>query len=103
LALILISSFTKSQDLTCVDFKIGTFKAESTNDQMPSLIIKRFEKTQKESADGIETAEPIIKWRSACNFELNYLNSSPEGKAQKINLILLKIEGRKGICTPTDE
>tara|TARA_B110000908_G_scaffold172213_1_gene238381 strand:+ start:1373 stop:1777 length:405 start_codon:yes stop_codon:yes gene_type:complete len=102
-ALILISSCTKLQDLTCVDFKIGKFKTESTNYQMPSLIVKRFEKPQKESADGLETAEPTIKWKSECNFELNYLNSSPEGKAQKINVLTIKIEGRKAVCTATVE
>jgi hypothetical protein len=102
-ALVLISSCTESQDLTCVDFKIGTFKAESTNYQMPTLIIKRFEKTQKESADGAETTEPTIKWKSECNFELKYLNSSPEIKEQKINVLILKIEGRKAICTATVE
>tara|TARA_B110000091_G_scaffold191294_1_gene214996 strand:+ start:439 stop:621 length:183 start_codon:yes stop_codon:yes gene_type:complete len=59
---------------------------------MPSLIIKRFKKPQKESADGLETAEPKIKWKSECNFELNYLNSSPEGKAQKMNVVMRKIE-----------
>jgi hypothetical protein len=30
-ALLFISSCTESQDLTCVDFKIGTFKAEGIN------------------------------------------------------------------------
>ena len=46
-ALILLSSCTAPQDLTCVDFKIGTFKGEATNYQMPTLIVERFEKTQK--------------------------------------------------------
>jgi len=89
---------TASQDLTCVDFKIGTFKAESTNYQMPTLIIKRFEKTQKEFANGVLRSEAEIKWKSECNFELNYLNQE-----QKINVVILKIEGRKAICTATVE
>jgi hypothetical protein len=44
----LLSSCTTPEDLTCVDFKIGTFKGEGTNYQMPTLILERFEKTQKE-------------------------------------------------------
>ncbi|MFT5217830.1 MAG: hypothetical protein ACI83H_002971 [Glaciecola sp.] len=92
-ALILLSSCTKSQDLTCVDFKIGTFKGEATNYQMPTLIIERFEKTQKEFDDGVLRSEAKIKWKSECNFELNYLN-----KEQKINVVILKIEGRKAFC-----
>jgi hypothetical protein len=83
-ALILISSCTESPDLTCTDFKIGTFIAESTSYQMPTTIISRFEKTQKESADGFETVEATIEWKSECNFELNYLNSSPEVKGKKL-------------------
>ena len=83
-ALILISSCTESPDLTCTDFKIGSFIAESTNYQMPTTIISRFEKTQKESADGFETVEATIEWKSECNFELNYLNSSPEVKGKKL-------------------
>jgi hypothetical protein len=34
---------------------------------------------------------------------LKYLNSSPEIKEQKINVLILKIEGRKAICTATVE
>ena len=59
-ALILLSSFTKLQDLTCVDFKIGTFKAEGINYKLPTKSVSRSEKTQKESADGLETAEPTM-------------------------------------------
>ncbi|PQB06727.1 hypothetical protein BST83_05835 [Polaribacter filamentus] len=100
-ALILISSCTKSKSLTCVDFKIGTFKAESTNYKMPALIIKRFEKTQKETAVGFPTTEATIEWKSECNFELNYLNNSPDVKGEKISVKILKIEGRKAICAGT--
>jgi len=42
-ALILLSSCTESEYLTCVDFKIGTFKGEATNYQMPTLIVEQFE------------------------------------------------------------
>jgi hypothetical protein len=97
-ALILLSSCTAPKDLTCVDFKIGTFKGEATNYQMPTLIVERFEKTQKEFADGVLRSEAKIKWKSECNFELNYLNQE-----QKINVVILKIEGRKAICTATVE
>jgi|TARA_R110000822_G_scaffold29612_2_gene86876 hypothetical protein len=60
---------------------------------MPTLIVERFEKTQKEFADGLLRSEAKIKWKSECNFELNYLNQE-----QKINVVILKIEGRKAIC-----
>jgi hypothetical protein len=96
--LVLISSCVQSQDLTCGDFKIGTFKGEATNYKMPTLIVERFEKTQKEFADGVLRSEAKIKWKSECNFELNYLN-----REQKINVVILKIEGRKAICTATIE
>jgi len=102
-ALMLISSCTKSQDLTCVDFKTGTFIAEATNYKMPTTTVRRFEKTQKESADGLETLEATIEWKSECNFELNYLNSNPDVKGAKVNVEILKIEGRKAICSGTVE
>ena len=102
-ALMMISSCTKSQDLTCTDFKIGTFKAEGINYKLPTTNVSRSEKTQKESADGLATLEATIEWKSECNYELIYLNGSPEMKGQKVSVIILKIEGRKAICTATVE
>jgi hypothetical protein len=102
-ALILISSCTESQDLTCSDFKIGTFKGEATNYQMPTTTVSRSKKTQKESADGLETLEATIEWKSECNYELIYLNGAPDIKGQKVSVEILKIEGRKAICTATVE
>jgi hypothetical protein len=101
--LVLISSCVQSQNLTCVDFKIGTFKGEATNYKMPTLIVERFEKTQKEFADGLETLEATIEWKSECNYELIYLNGSPDMKGQKVNVEIIKIEGQKAICTATIE
>ena len=95
-ALMMISSCTKSQDLTCTDFKIGTFKAEGINYKLPTTNVSRSEKTQKESADGLATLEATIEWKSECNYELIYLNQE-----QKINVVILKIEGRKAVCTAT--
>mgnify|MGYP006090503715 CR=1 FL=1 len=97
-ALMMISSCTKSQDLTCTDFKIGTFKAEGINYKLPTTNVSRSEKTQKESADGLATLEATIEWKSECNYELVYLNQE-----QKINVVILKIEGRKAVCTATVE
>ena len=97
-ALMMISSCTKSQDLTCTDFKIGTFKAEGINYKLPTTNVSRSEKTQKESADGLATLEATIEWKSECNYELIYLNQE-----QKINVVILKIEGRKAVCTATVE
>jgi hypothetical protein len=102
-AFILISSCTKLQDLTCVDFKIGTFKAEGINYKLPTTTVNRSEKTQKEAADGLETLEATIEWKSECNYELIYLNGSPDMKGQKVSVVILKIEGRKAICTATVE
>ena len=101
IGLMLISSSVKSQNLTCVDFKIGTFKAESINYKMPTTIVNRYEKTQKESADGFETLEATIEWSSECNFKLVYLNGNPDVKGKKISVEILKIEGQKAICTGT--
>lgn len=95
-ALMMISSCTKSQDLTCTDFKIGTFKAEGINYKLPTTNVSRSEKTQKESADGLATLEATIEWKSECNYELIYLNQE-----EKINVVILKIEGRKAVCTAT--
>ncbi|MFT5217037.1 MAG: hypothetical protein ACI83H_002170, partial [Glaciecola sp.] len=77
-------------------------KAEGTNYKLHQTII-RSEKRQKETTDGFETQEATIEWKSECNFVLTYLNNSPEGKEQKINVVILKIEGRKAICTATVE
>ena len=99
----MISSCTESQDLTCADFKIGTFKAEGTNYKLPTTNVSRSEKTQKESADGLETLEATIEWKSECNYELIYLNGSPDMKGQKVSVVILKIEGRKAVCTATVE
>jgi hypothetical protein len=100
-ALMLVSSCVKSQNLTCVDFKTGTFIAESINYKMPTTIINRSEKIQKESVEGLETLEAKIEWKSECNFELIYLNGPPEVKGEKINVEIIKIEGQKAICTAT--
>jgi hypothetical protein len=97
-ALMMIASCTKSQDLTCTDFKIGTFKAEGINYKLPTTNVSRSEKTQKESADGLATLEATIEWKSECSYELIYLNQE-----QKINVVILKIEGRKAVCTATVE
>lgn len=97
-ALMMISSCTKSQDLTCTDFKIGTFKAEGINYKLPTTNVSRSEKTQKESADGLATLEATIEWKSECSYELIYLNQE-----QKINVVILKIEERKAVCTATVE
>jgi hypothetical protein len=101
--LVLISSCVQSQNLTCVDFKIGTFKAEGINYKLPTTTVSRSEKTQKEFADGLETLEAAIEWKSECNYELIYLNGSPDMKGQKVSVEILKIEGRKAICTATIE
>ena len=92
----------KPQNLTCIDFKTGTFKAEGTNYKLQQTII-RSEKRQKETTDGFETQEATIEWKSECNFVLTYLNSSPDGKGRKISVEILKIEGQKAICTATIE
>jgi predicted alpha/beta superfamily hydrolase len=92
----------KPQNLTCIDFKTGTFKAEGTNYKLHQTII-RSEKRQKETTDGFETQEATIEWKSECNFVLTYLNSSPDGKGRKISVEILKIEGQKAICTATIE
>jgi hypothetical protein len=102
-ALILLSSCTVPQDLTCGDFKIGTFKGEATNYQMPTTTVSRSEKTQKESADGLETLEATIEWKSECNYELIYLNGAPDIKGQKVSVEIIKIEGQKAICAATVE
>ncbi len=102
-ALLLISSCTESQDLTCVDFKIGIFKAEGINYKLPTTIVSRSEKTQKESADGLETLEATIEWKSECNYELINLNGFPDMEGQKVSVEILKIEGQKAICTATVE
>tara|TARA_B110000240_G_scaffold126733_1_gene141069 strand:- start:53 stop:1264 length:1212 start_codon:yes stop_codon:yes gene_type:complete len=93
----------KPQNLTCIDFKTGTFKAEGTNYKLPTTIVSRSEKTQKESADGLETLEASIEWKSECNYELIYVNGSPDMKGQKVSVEILKIEGQKAICTATVE
>ena len=99
----MISSFAKSQNLTCVDFKMGTFKIECTNYKLPITTLTRTEKKQKESTDGLKYLEGTIEWKSECNYELIYLNASPEMNGKKVRVEIIKIEGQKAICNSTFE
>ncbi|MDI6033834.1 hypothetical protein QLS91_12205 [Flavobacterium sp. LB2P84] len=101
--LIMISSFAKSQTLTCVDFKIGTFKIECINYKLPIITLTRTEKNQKESTDGLNELEGTVEWKSECNYELIYLNASPEMNGKKVSVEIIKIEGLKAICSSTFE
>jgi hypothetical protein len=101
--LIMISSFAKSQNLTCVDFKIGMFKIECTNYKLPITTLTRTEKNQKESTDGLKELEGTIEWKSECNYELIYLNALPEMNGKKVSVEIIKIEGQKAICSSTFE
>jgi hypothetical protein len=102
-ALIMISSFAKSQNLNCVDFKIGTYRLEITNYKLPSITVNRSEKIQKESAVGSKELEGTIEWKSECSYELMYINASPEMNGKKVSVEIIKIEGQKAICTSTFE
>ena len=101
--LIIISSFAKSQNLTCVDFKMGRYKIECTNYRHPITILTRTEKNQKESTDGLKELEGTIEWKSECNYELIYLNASPEMNGKKVSVEIIKIDGQKAICSSTFE
>lgn len=101
--LLLISSFAKSQNLTCIDFKIGKFKIECTNYKLPITILTRTENTQKESTDGLKELEGTIEWKSECKYELMYLNTLPEMNGKKVSVEIIKIEGQKAICSSTFE
>ena len=103
--LLMISSLVKSQNLSCSDFKIGTFRIECTNIKAPIFTVIRTEKTQKESAVEIKMeVEGAIEWKSECNYELIYIKSaSPEMIGEKLSAEIIKIEGRKAICKATGE
>ena len=104
LTLLMISSISKSQNLTCSDFKIGTFKMICTNYKLPAWTINRTEKIQKESTEGSDKElEGSIEWKSECIYELIYLNASPEMNGKKVTTEINKIEGRKGFCKSTFE
>lgn len=105
LTLIMISSFAKSQNLNCSDFKIGTFRIKSTNYELPTSTVIRTEKTQKESAVEMEMElEGTIEWKSECSYEFIYTKSvMPEMIGKKISTEIIKIEGRKAICKATFE
>ncbi|WJS96505.1 hypothetical protein NYQ10_08585 [Flavobacterium johnsoniae] len=100
---IMIASFAKSQNLKCVDFKTGTFKIECTNYKLPITTLTRTEKIQKESNADLKDLEGTIKWISECNYELIYLNASPEMNGKKVSVEIIKIEGKKAICKSTLE
>ena len=99
----MISSFAKSQNLTCADFKIGKFKIECTNYKLPITTLTRTEKNQKESTDGLKELQGTIEWKSECNYELIYLNASPEMNGKKVSVEIIKIEGKNAICSSTFE
>jgi hypothetical protein len=101
----MITSFAKSQNLNCSDFKIGTFRIETTNVKTPIFIANRTEKTQKESAVEIKMeVEGAIEWKSECSYELVYTKSvSSEMIGKKISAEIIKIEGKKAICKATCE
>ena len=99
----MISSFAKSQNLNCADFKIGTFKLETTNYKLPSTTVYRSEKIQKESAIDSEDFEGTIEWKSECSYELIYLNASTEMNGKKVSVDIIKIVGKKAICSSTFE
>lgn len=101
--LIMISSFAKSQDLKCTDFKIGTFKLETTNYKLPSTTVYRSEKIQKESDVNSKDLEGTIEWKSECSYELIYLNASTEMNGKRVSVDIIRIEGKKAICKSTFE
>lgn len=101
--LILISSFAKSQNLKCNDFKVGTFKIECTNYKLPIATVNRTEKIQTEYVDSKKEMEGTIVWKSECTYELIYTNASPEMNGKKVSVELGKIEGQKAFCKSTFE
>lgn len=104
LTLIMISSFAKSQNLQCKDFKIGTFKIECLKYNLPSATVNRSEKIQKESTvDHKNEMEGTILWKSECSYELIYTNAPPEMIGKKISVVIDKIEAHKAFCRSTFE
>jgi hypothetical protein len=103
LALTMLSGSAKSQQINCGDFKIGSFKLEITNYNLPSTIVYRNEKIQKESSDGADDLEGTIEWKSDCSYELRYLNGPPEMIDKAIFVEIISFEGQKAICTSTFE
>ncbi len=100
----MISSFVQAQDLSCSDFKVGTFRMNCPNHDLPVYTIERTEKLQKERyADSEKEVEGFIEWKSECNYELTYLNAPPEMNGKKINTVITKIEGNKAFCSSTFE
>jgi hypothetical protein len=100
----MISSVAKSQNLDCSDFKIGKFKLETTNYNLPVSNVIRTEKIQKESSAESETElEGRIEWISDCSYELIYTTGSIEMKGKKVSVEIEKIEGKKAICKSTCE
>nr|WP_315163852.1 hypothetical protein [uncultured Flavobacterium sp.] len=101
--LLMISNFAKSQDLKCADFKIGTFKIETTNYKLPISKVIRTENVQKESSENSKELEGKIEWKTECVYELVYLNASPEMNGKKVTVEIIKVQGTKAICTSTFE
>jgi len=100
--LLMISSFVKSQNLKCTDFKVGTFKLDCTNYKFPTSIASRTEKLQKESTVGSKRElQGTIKWKSECMYELIYINDVPEINGKKVSIEIVNIEGNKAFCKST--
>lgn len=105
LLVLFITSFVNAQNLSCSDFKMGTFKIECTNVKAPVFTVIRTEKIQKESSIEFNMElEGSIEWISECKYELIYTKShSAEFLGEKIIAEIIKIEGRKAICKATGE
>ena len=97
----MISSFAKSQNLTFVDFKTGTFKIKCTNYKLPITTLTRTKKNKKESTYGLKELEGTIEWKSECSYQLIYLNASPEMNGKKVGVEIIKIDGQKAVCSST--
>ena len=99
----MVSNYVNSQSLKCSDFQTGKFKLKVTNFNLPSITVIRTEKIQKETADGSKDMEGSIVWKSDCNYDLTYLNATPEMNGKTVRVEILKIEGQKAICKSTFE
>ena len=101
LSLIFSCSFLKAQNLTCKDFKIGTFRF--VDEMFKNTYITRTDASQKEVDEKLnQEIEGNIEWKSDCSYELTYTKvPANEMLGKKVFVDITRIDGKIATCKCT--
>lgn len=101
LSLMFVCSFLKAQNLTCKDFKIGTFRF--LDKMFENTYISRTDTFQKEVDEKLnEEVEGNVEWKSDCSYELTYTKvTATEMLGKKVLVDITRIDGKIATCKCT--